>query len=123
MSAFEHYLAICSKCPFRQRSCADNGPCACTADGADIREHAKEGHCPQNLYPVPRNTVSTIAHGVAGIAKAVTGTGGADDELVRSRTNICATCQHNVLSMGLVHKCELCGCLTWAKARNLEEKC
>jgi hypothetical protein len=43
--------------------------------------------------------------------------------LIRKRTGICATCENNELSLGLIHRCKLCGCLTWAKARNLEEKC
>jgi hypothetical protein len=123
MSAFEQYIAICNRCPFRQRICADDQPCACTADGLDVREHAREGHCPQNLYPVPKTTAETIAHGVAGIAKALTGTGGADEQQIKSRLAICSTCEHNILSLGLIYRCDLCGCLTWAKARNLEEKC
>jgi hypothetical protein len=142
MATQEQLLQICQTCPYKQRRCVEGQPCLCTADGIDIHEHARTGQCPQNMYP-PANAppptqqqqgqepshgpqqsvVSTIAHGAAGIARAVTGTGGANEELVRKRTSICATCQHNVLSLGLIHKCELCGCLTWAKARNLEEKC
>ena len=120
---FEQNLAICNTCPFRQRICADNAPCLCTADGTDVRDHAKEGHCPQGRYPLPKTTAETIANGVAGIARAVTGTGGADDQLIQQRTSICATCEHNVLSLGLIYRCDVCGCLTWAKARNLNEKC
>jgi hypothetical protein len=127
MATKEELLKICQVCPFKQRFCYENQPCLCTADGADIREHARDGHCPQNMYPIvpqtQRSTVSTIAHGAAGIARAVTGTGGADDELIQKRTSICAGCEQNVLSLGLIHRCQLCGCLTWAKARNLEEKC
>ena len=123
MATAEQYLAICNRCPFRQRPCGDNQPCACTADWIDIREHARSAHCPQNLYPIAPRTVATIAHGVAGIAKAVTGTGGADAQLVENRMRICGQCEHNKLSLGMAHKCELCGCFTWAKARNLTEKC
>ncbi|HEY8750896.1 MAG TPA: hypothetical protein VIM11_23130 [Tepidisphaeraceae bacterium] len=127
MATKEELLRICQVCPFKQRFCTHDQPCACTADGVDIREHARDGHCPQNMYPTspppPRSAVSTLAHGAAGIARAVTGTGGADEQVIQNRTNICTTCEHNVLSLGLIHRCELCGCLTWAKTRNLEEKC
>lgn len=125
MAAPEFYIAICNQCPFRERPCADADPCACQADHVDIREHAKAAHCPLNLYPADpqRSLVGTVAHGLAGIARAVTGTGGAEDPLVERRLSICATCPHNVVTLGMVNRCELCGCLTWAKARNLEEKC
>jgi hypothetical protein len=148
MTTQEELLRICHTCPYKQRRCTVGQPCLCTADGIDIREHARAGFCPQNMYPpasLPAaqqqqsqqptspppqpqqphqpSTVSTIAHGAAGIARAVTGTGGADQQLIQKRTSICATCEHNELTMGLIHRCKLCGCLTWAKARNLEEKC
>ena len=125
MSDYEQYLSICNRCPFRQPGCAGGQPCACTADGCDIAEHAKAGHCPQNLYPAPpsQGAAATIAHGVAGLARAVTGTGGADAQTVKDRLRICGQCEHNKLTMGMIHRCELCGCLTWAKARNLTEKC
>jgi len=138
MASQEELLKICQVCPYKQRRCVEGQPCLCTADGVDIREHARTGQCPQNMYPpsssLPpqqqqqshqqqQSVVATVAHGAAGIARAVTGTGGASDELVRKRTTICATCEHNELSMGLIHKCKLCGCLTWAKARNLDENC
>ncbi len=137
MATQEELLRICQTCPYKQRRCAEGQPCLCTADGVDIHEHARQGFCPQNLYPPAgrpppqqqqqqpqqASTVSTIAHGATGIARAVTGTGGADQQLIQKRTSICATCENNELSLGLIHKCKLCGCLTWAKARNLEEKC
>jgi hypothetical protein len=135
MATQEELLKICQTCPYKQRRCVEGQPCLCTADGVDIAEHARAGECPQNMYPPvgsqpaqqqqgqQASRVSTIAHGAAGIARAVTGTGGADEELIRKRTSICATCENNELSLGLIHKCKLCGCLTWAKARNLEEKC
>jgi hypothetical protein len=130
MATKEELLKICLCCPFKQRFCTEGQPCLCTADGVDIRDHARDAHCPQNLYPPPpqplhphQSTVATIAHGAAGIARAVTGTGGADDALVKKRAAICTDCEHNKLSVGLIHRCELCGCLTWAKTRNLEEKC
>ena len=75
------------------------------------------------MYPQLQAQPMNLAHGVAGIARAVTGTGGADAELVQKRVAICTECEHNVLSLGLIHRCELCGCLTWAKTRNLEVKC
>ena len=41
-------LAVCHRCPRRQRDCA--GPCACTVDGEDIARHAEEGYCPEGRY-------------------------------------------------------------------------
>ena len=119
----ERYLTICRSCPFKARWCVEGQACLCTADGADILDHAKDGHCPQNMYPTPPAQPMNLVHGVAGIARAVTGTGGADAQTVQKRASICTECEHNVLSLGLIHRCELCGCLTWAKTRNLEEKC
>src|SRR5580765_7389230 len=116
MPTKEDYLAICQVCPYRERRCVSGQSCACTADGADIQEHAREGHCPMNLYPVPPaprpaqsaplppSTASMIAHGAAGIARAVTGTGGADAQLIEKRTAICTACDQNVLSLGLIHR-------------------
>ena len=71
-------------------------------------------------YPIPRG----ILHGATGIAKAITGTGGASEELVARRTAICnAPCEHAVTSLGVFQTCNLCGCSTWAKVRNATEKC
>ena len=41
-------IAICHRCPHRQRPC--KGPCACTIDGVDIIEHAKSGECPNGRF-------------------------------------------------------------------------
>jgi hypothetical protein len=119
----ERCLTICRSCPFKARWCVDGQPCLCTADGADIRDHARDGHCPQNMYPQSQVKPINLAHGAAGLVRAVTGTGGADTELIEKRAAICTSCEHNKLSLGLIYRCELCGCLTWAKTRNLEEKC
>lgn len=65
--------------------------------------------------------LSRVAHGAVGIARAVTGTGGASAELIDRRSAICAACEHwRAVGMG---RCDLCGCLTWAKVRNKDEKC
>ncbi len=68
-------------------------------------------------------SVRALAHGAAGIARAVTGTGGASAELIEQRTAICAACPHAVLSLGVLQRCDLCGCSTWGKVRNAGEKC
>ena len=117
MSTYDDYLGVCRRCPFHQRF---GNVSVCSADQAEIEEHARSGMCPQNLYPPPG---SKLFRGAAGVAKAVTGTGGADAELIAKRIRICSTCSHNKLTLGLAHMCELCGCFTWAKARNLKEKC
>jgi hypothetical protein len=121
VTSFQYYLSICVKCPFRQQGCSESKNCLCTADGLGIEDHARDGHCPQNLYP--KLTRPSVAHGVAGIAKAVAGAGGADAESIEKRSRICGDCEHNVVSVGLVRRCELCACLLWAKVRNLDEKC
>jgi hypothetical protein len=41
-------VAHCHRCPLRARSCS--GPCACTVDGCDIRDHAKANYCPQKKF-------------------------------------------------------------------------
>ena len=118
MSEYQRNVAICGRCPFRQSGC-EGTACACTADWVDIEDHARSGHCPQNLYP-PR---PKLAHGAAGIARAVAGAGGADRKLIEHRAGICGGCEQNQLSLGMIMRCKLCGCITWAKIRNVEEKC
>jgi hypothetical protein len=77
------------------------------------------------LAPAPpaAKALRTIAHGAAGIARALTGTGGADESLIASRTAICAGCEHAQLVAGRLQRCGLCGCATWAKVRNRTEHC
>ena len=41
-------VATCSRCPHSARNC--RGPCACTVDGKDIREHAESGYCPKGYF-------------------------------------------------------------------------
>jgi hypothetical protein len=67
--------------------------------------------------------MSKIAHGAVGIAKAVTGTGGASDETIKARTAICNACPKAQLAAGAMQRCTLCGCATWAKVRNAGEQC
>src|SRR5437588_10719096 len=109
MSTYDDYLGVCRRCPFHQRF---GNVSVCSADQAGIEGHGRSGMCPQNLYPPPG---SKLFRGAAGVAKAVTGTGGADAELIAKRIRICSTCSHNKLTLGLAHMCELCGCFTWAK--------
>lgn len=44
-------IAHCHTCPARQRPCY--GPCACTLDGRDIQEHARDGFCPRGRFAAP----------------------------------------------------------------------
>ena len=120
MINFQANLATCRRCPFKQKDC-DDEICACTADGLSIAEHASSGQCPQNLFPPPSD--SRLVRGAIGLARAVTGTGGADPALANERWEKCTRCPENHLALGLVHQCNLCGCLTWAKVRNRDEKC
>jgi hypothetical protein len=44
-------MSICHKCSYRQPACA--GPCACTIDGRDIIDHARNGDCPKGYFDHP----------------------------------------------------------------------
>lgn len=62
-------VVICHSCPDRQRGCA--GPCACTLDGADIREHANQRYCPAGRYKLGiGDAIARITH-ATGIRKVV----------------------------------------------------
>jgi hypothetical protein len=112
-------LTICRRCPLAR--CA--GQCACT-DGQPIEQHADAGECPAGKFAGrSASPLTMIAHGAAGIAKAVTATGGASEEVIRSRTAICGGCPEAVMVAGVFQKCEVCGCGTWAKVRNAAEAC
>ena len=63
-----------------------------------------------------------IGHGVMGIARALTGTGGATAEMIEERTATCRTCEHATSTLG-VPKCLICGCMLAAKVRNAKEHC
>lgn len=41
-------LKRCVNCPRRQKVCA--GPCVCTIDGVDIKEHARQRQCPEGHF-------------------------------------------------------------------------
>ena len=92
-----------------------------TCSGCADYEGPKERFMP-SIATAP-TVADSIVHGAVGIAKAVAGMGGADAELVKSRTEICGACEHAILAAGLLQQCKLCGCSTWAKVRNRGEKC
>lgn len=46
--SFLENLSICQGCKLSQSHCA--GPCGCTLDGYDIREHAEAGVCGDGRY-------------------------------------------------------------------------
>jgi hypothetical protein len=65
-------LATCHRCPDRQRNC--HGPCACTLDGRDILEHARERYCPAGRYQLGLgDTVAGVLHrtGIAPLYKKI----------------------------------------------------
>lgn len=64
-----------------------------------------------------------IIHGITGIAKAITGTGGASEQVVAERQAICESCPKAIIAAGVLRRCSLCGCSTWAKIRNANEQC
>lgn len=68
-------------------------------------------------------TPARIVHGAAGITKAVTGTGGASPDTIKDRLAICQTCEYAEIVAGLFRLCRVCGCSTWAKVRNANERC
>jgi hypothetical protein len=78
----------------------------------------------QEIVGGPKTSTLTWAmHGAAGVARAVTGTGGADAEMIAARTKVCEGCDQAQVVAGLIRTCKLCGCGVWAKVRNTAEKC
>lgn len=79
----------------------------------------------ENTTPTHQsNTIENpIVHGIIGITKAITGTGGASDEVVAQRQKICQDCPKAIITAGVLRRCSLCGCSTWAKIRNANEQC
>lgn len=69
------------------------------------------------------SAIARAANGVVGVARAVTGTGGATAEQIEKRAAICGQCPHRVMLAGVLQKCDLCGCSIWAKIRNVTECC
>lgn len=66
----------------------------------------------------PAVTLGSVVRGVVGVAKAVTGIGAADRELVRQRLERCYACDDEDLG-----QCLQCGCFIAAKARVQAEHC
>jgi hypothetical protein len=87
------------------------------------RIQAEVGRRRPGIPPRPLLTPAKVAHGVVGIAKALTGTGGTSVDLVAHRTAVCRSCPHAELAAGVLQRCSLCGCSTWAKIRNAREAC
>ena len=100
----------------------DGGGVTYDADHAGWAEAAAMSAVPPRPVLQPL-TVGQVIHGAAGIAKALTGTGGASDELVATRLAVCNACPHAEKFLGMLQRCGLCGCSTWAKIRNADERC
>jgi hypothetical protein len=67
-------IAICHRCPNRQKDCA--GPCVCTVDGEDIIEHAETRYCPEGRYRLGLGDIMAMAlarTGVAAVYRWLTG--------------------------------------------------
>lgn len=111
-------LSICLEC--EHKTPIPGGRPVCAKTGVPIGDQAAIG-CPLNKFATL--TIGGIIHGAIGIARAVTGTGGADEEMIERRTAICAGCPHSIKTAGVFQSCELCGCSTWAKVRNADEHC
>ncbi len=61
---------------------------------------------------------SDLLHGAVGVAKAGLGVDAAPADVVKSRWELCSTCdQHDC------GRCEACGCFTGAKVRLAGESC
>lgn len=113
------------------------GPSECPEDGKPVREHAKAGACPLNLLsPVLVEDASAppaaskrcgcgqrIARGVVGLAKAALGVDKADDAEIERRLSLCLACEHVKATLGVVNRCDLCGCAIKAKIRIKGEAC
>lgn len=66
-------------------------------------------------------SASDVAHGIAGVAKALTGRDKASAETIAARLAVCATCEHR--AAGVVTRCTLCGCALRLKLKLQGEKC
>ncbi len=73
--------------------------------------------------PSSGSVLRTVAHGAAGIAKAVVRIDRASDADIAARKAICAGCEHAVMRFGVFQQCKICGCATAAKIRNAKESC
>lgn len=112
-------LAVCHRCEHRQR--ANPWTVNCGKTGRNIVDHATTGDCPINRFSTAHG--HGIITSVIGIARALTGTGGASQEMIDQRTAICMTCDNVEAVAGVMNRCKLCGCSTWAKIRNADEHC
>ena len=119
--SFALNIAACHRC-LASRKATCSGVCVCPVGGGDVIDRAESGQCPIREFDKPA-PVRAVIHGAAGIAKALTGTGGADEATVKARTEICRTCENAILTAGVLERCKLCGCSTWAKVRVASESC
>jgi hypothetical protein len=62
-------IAICHRCPNRQKDCA--GPCVCTIDGKDIITHAEARHCPRGYFRLGIGDVVAAVLYQLGVHRAV----------------------------------------------------
>lgn len=97
----------------------------CPEDGKPIAEHAHARQCPLGLFAEAdqAGTLSAIAHGAAGLAKAVLHIDRASDETIAARRSICAGCPESKSIGGIVMVCNKCGCAWGAKIVIESEKC
>jgi len=67
-----------------------------------------------------RNTMglTRLVRGAGGLLKAELGIGGADDDTIIDRKNICESCEHYDFGV-----CNECGCFCSAKVKLKSEKC
>lgn len=119
-------IATCLRCRKTegQPLCAVGVACVCPVDGKGVEEHAAAGECPRGLLkavPTQPTGAAWLAHGVAGVAKAMCGVDRADDAEIERRLALCAGCEH--ATTGLVGRCGLCGCAWKFKIRVKGEKC
>jgi len=68
-------------------------------------------------------TTGTIIRGVVGITRAIIHQDRANAATITQRTEICRICPHAQITAGVLRRCQLCGCATWAKVRNAGAKC
>ena len=128
--SYVNNVRVCIAC-LRSRGIECNGICPCPADTPDqqrtVIQHAEAGFCPENRFGEKQEphgwSKLPIITGAIGVARAITGTGGASEEVIQRRTSICMACDHRIVIGGFLHQCKLCGCSTWAKVRNAEEHC
>jgi hypothetical protein len=84
---------------------------------------------PASLQRVPKGdhrrpgVAGTLAHGAAGVTKAIARIDRPSDEVIAEREATCKGCDRATVQLLVLKSCSACGCNLWAKVRNGAERC